>query len=405
MTTHRSRARCVALAGGALLASLALATPAVAAIEVDHGSEFVSLADMPDGPLRLTVADSTGAAIGVKQFTGDRELNHDGPPCFDGAATPDMRPGDTLTVSEDVEGGAVVESYTIADVIADWRFDAAVPADPVAGTPATPDTLVISGTLPAGSASTAEVRLGGSFANNTVVEGGTLEQNRGNRLLITPDADAFTLRISPVVADDVAEVIVSAGVDGGNVTMFSGQATGILDCPPIDTSRAPIVLPELPPVPTPPGDSDGDGVTNDKDQCPSVSGPAGNDGCPVPVIVAPGQTVEVVRQIPVAPLVAPRPTLRVPTLQPPARVRGISIRNGVLRATSPRRADVVRLVVRRSNGRFVKRVTLDVNDDGQRITRRLVRAPGRYVVAASAGNEQNGLTAFGPIVSRAFRVR
>jgi hypothetical protein len=389
------------------VAASSLAVPGVAqaAIEVDHGIEFVSMTGIgnEDEPLRLTVTDPTGNAIGVKQFTGDIELNHDGPPCFDGESTPDLRPGDTLAVSQDVEGGAVLESYTIEDVTYASRFDPAVAADPVAGTPASPATLVISGALPAGAADTAEVRLGGEFADDTVVEGGTLNQNRGNRLLITPDADNFVVRISPVVEADVAEIIVSAGVDGGNITMFSGQsAFAPPGCPPLDTTRAPIVLPELPPAPQPPGDSDSDGVTNDVDKCPSVAGPAGNDGCPLPpaIIINPPAVV----QSAAAQAIAPRPVATQSDVRIPGRVRDISIRNGVLRATSPRRADVVRLRITR-NGRFVKRLTVAVNDDGQRFARRLVRADGRYVVAIAAGNEQNDTVSFGPTRTRSFTVR
>lgn len=38
--------------------------------------------------------------------------------------------------------------------------------------------------------------------------------------------------------------------------------------------------PPAPPPPPPPADTDGDGVTDDIDQCPNVAGPAENHGCP-----------------------------------------------------------------------------------------------------------------------------
>ncbi len=38
----------------------------------------------------------------------------------------------------------------------------------------------------------------------------------------------------------------------------------------------------IPPPPPPPADTDGDGITDDKDKCPTVKGVAKYDGCPVP---------------------------------------------------------------------------------------------------------------------------
>ncbi|HSU27877.1 MAG TPA: OmpA family protein [Chitinophagaceae bacterium] len=43
-----------------------------------------------------------------------------------------------------------------------------------------------------------------------------------------------------------------------------------------------IVVPPPPPPPPPPVDTDGDGITDDKDKCPTVPGVAKYDGCPVP---------------------------------------------------------------------------------------------------------------------------
>ena len=42
------------------------------------------------------------------------------------------------------------------------------------------------------------------------------------------------------------------------------------------------IIPPPPPPPEPPKDSDGDGITDDKDKCPTVPGVAKYDGCPVP---------------------------------------------------------------------------------------------------------------------------
>lgn len=43
-----------------------------------------------------------------------------------------------------------------------------------------------------------------------------------------------------------------------------------------------VVIPPPPPPPAPPKDTDNDGITDDKDKCPTVPGVAKYDGCPVP---------------------------------------------------------------------------------------------------------------------------
>jgi outer membrane protein OmpA-like peptidoglycan-associated protein len=53
---------------------------------------------------------------------------------------------------------------------------------------------------------------------------------------------------------------------------------------PLTEKKAPVVLatPPPPPPPPPPADTDKDGITDDKDKCPTVPGVAKYDGCPVP---------------------------------------------------------------------------------------------------------------------------
>lgn len=46
--------------------------------------------------------------------------------------------------------------------------------------------------------------------------------------------------------------------------------------------EAKVITPPPPPVPEAPKDSDGDGITDDKDKCPTVPGVAKYEGCPVP---------------------------------------------------------------------------------------------------------------------------
>lgn len=48
----------------------------------------------------------------------------------------------------------------------------------------------------------------------------------------------------------------------------------------IGKKKEPKIIP--PPPPPPPADTDGDGITDDKDKCPTVKGVAKYDGCPVP---------------------------------------------------------------------------------------------------------------------------
>jgi outer membrane protein OmpA-like peptidoglycan-associated protein len=44
----------------------------------------------------------------------------------------------------------------------------------------------------------------------------------------------------------------------------------------------PKIIPPSPPPPAPPKDSDGDGITDDKDKCPATPGVAKYEGCPIP---------------------------------------------------------------------------------------------------------------------------
>src|SRR6187397_2075943 len=46
--------------------------------------------------------------------------------------------------------------------------------------------------------------------------------------------------------------------------------------------KEPVIIPPPPPPAAPPKDSDNDGITDDKDKCPTVAGVAKYEGCPVP---------------------------------------------------------------------------------------------------------------------------
>ena len=297
----------------AVVGAAACAVPAQAAIEVDHGIEFVNITDVPENtPLLLTVTAPDGTPIGTKTFTtatGAYEVNHTGAAdgdCYDGDSSPDIRPGDVLSVSSNTN--TVLQSYEVADVRYEARFDAAVAADPVAGTPARPATMVVSGwarefgtTNPIAAP---ELRLQrGPFDLNTDVTGGNLDLNKdGARLLIGPDQDAtgaFTTNVFPVVASSVSEAILEV-IEGANATSFSGDSQFALPgCPALDLTRGTVTVPTLPPPPGPVGDADGDSVKNDVDQCPNVAGPFNNDGCPLPGPAAPPVvTRTVVQSIP-----------------------------------------------------------------------------------------------------------
>jgi hypothetical protein len=249
-------------------ATAAFAVPAQAAIEVDHGIEFVNITGLdPNTPHTLTVSNPAGDPIGSKAFTsladGSYEVNHIGAEegdCFDGATSPDIREGDTLTVSDST---GPIDSYTVADVRYSARFDAAT------AVPAAPATMVVAGWARAAGTGTPipapELRLQrGPFAAQVNVVGGSLDLNRGNRLLITPDQDAagaFSLSASPIEEGQVSEAILEV-IEGANATSFSGDASFELPgCPPLDTTRGAVAAPPLPPPPAPqPGPGAGGGA-------------------------------------------------------------------------------------------------------------------------------------------------
>jgi hypothetical protein len=220
----------------------------------------VNITDVPPNTeLLLTITAPGGATIGSKTFTsfddGTYEVNHIGAEegdCYDGATSPDIREGDTLTVS-DSQGP--IHSYTVADLRYASRFDAA--------SATAPDTMVVSGWARAADGTPIagpELRLQrGPFDDGTAVTGGSLDANRGNRLLIGPAQGtdgSFTTTISPIVEGQVDEAILEV-IEGANATSFSGDASFELPgCPPLDTSRGAVNTPPLPPPPAPqPGPS------------------------------------------------------------------------------------------------------------------------------------------------------
>jgi len=164
------------------------------------------------------------------------------------------------------------------------------------------------------------------------------------------------------------------------------------------------------PITLPPADTDKDGVPDSSDNCPTVAGPASNSGCPLPKpVVTPPATQQQQPQVITNTItqVVPAPTIGSATVVTRqafnGRVTALTLRNGVANMRTPRGADVVRLTVRKG-GKFVKRITRTVNDNGQRLRVVLTRKPGRYSVEVRAGNEQNDVTTFGPTVRRSFRV-
>jgi hypothetical protein len=394
-TTRRwTRAAVTGVLG--LAAATALTTPAQAAIEVDHGIEFVNITNVPkDTPLLLTVTDAAGNTLGSKAFTtatGAYEVNHlGGADCFDAPSSPDIRPGDTLTVSD---SAAPLQSYTVADVRYSARFDPAVAADPVAGTIASPPTMVAGGwarnaagvAIPA-----AELRLlRGPFSADVEATGGSVALNRGNRINVTPAQSGdgtFTMTILPIEESSVSEAVLTV-VEGSNGTSFSGDAAVALPgCPPLDTTRAAVAAPPLPPAPIPPGDADGDGVTNDVDKCPTVAGAINNDGCPVttpaPVVVPgpapPAQVVErtVVQNLPLAgaavaaaPAAGAAPDLAVQGTQAQSlAVTNLSLAQRI--SITRLRAQGLRLSMRVPNGARVVRIAVHRARNGQKTGRAL----------------------------------
>jgi hypothetical protein len=351
----------------AVVGAAACAVPAQAAIEVDHGIEFVNLTGFDPNTahvLTITAPGPGGGTIGSKAFTtgadGTYEVNHIGAEegdCYDGATSPDIREGDTLTVSG---SGGPIESYTVADVRYSARFDPA--------TATAPATMVVSGWARngAGAAIAApELRLQrGDFAAGTAVTGGALDQNRGNRLLIGPDQAAdgsFTTTVFPIVADQIDEAILEV-IEGANATSFSGDSSFALPgCPPLDSTRGEVTAPPLPPPPAP------------------NSGPA---PAPAPQVI----TNTIIRTVPGvgAAAAAPAQTVLGSSASNALRVRNLSLARRI--SSTRLRLQGLRASMRLQDGTTAVRIAVYKARNGQRTgsalftTNRAPRAAGLYRV-------------------------
>jgi hypothetical protein len=144
----------------ALAAAAALAVPAQGAVtngqalEVFHGRDFVNIVGYdPSTPLQVVVRNPAGEPIGFANVEtddqGNYELNHVGVDggindCFGGDSTPDIQPGDTVSVM--VNGDAArVDSTVVQDVTADAPVvDAAAKTITVSGRARTPNGAALT---------------------------------------------------------------------------------------------------------------------------------------------------------------------------------------------------------------------------------------------------------------------
>lgn len=410
MSNHMTRGRRAVLSASAVLIALAFTSTAQADLTaspdrtiIPHYPDFVQ--DVNGQQAALCVSDIVGSSAcapsaSIADMTdpgpgGDAEAFY-----WQGAATADVGDGN-VTVAFDVEAATVGAEPGLTPVAPVDFQRVQVDGDP--NLPNGTYTLVTPfGTVKA--TKTADNADGRWFRVDTAgVTAGPIDH-----FLTQVGAPAgFYGNLAPSPTTDGATV--QAYLPGHNpgdidpVTLLPIPADGVATDWEITGALVgnPVVLP--------PADNDKDGVPDASDNCPAVAGPASNGGCPVvqqkpPTPPAPpAQVIErtVVQQIPAAALA---PSTNQTQTVTPGRVTGISIRNGVLRARSPRNADVVTITVRK-NGRFVRRITVNVDDNGQRFTRRLARTPGRYSATLRAGNEQNDVVRFGASTTRTFRVR
>ncbi|HEX2102689.1 MAG TPA: hypothetical protein VHF51_03510 [Solirubrobacteraceae bacterium] len=256
----RRGSRAAVSGGAALLAAAAFAVPAQGAvtngqaIEVFHGRDFVNLVGYdPDTPLQVVVRDSAGAPVGfadvVTDDNGDYELNHVGvdeetgvDDCFDGDASPDIIPGDTVEVM--VNGDPARVDRTVVQNV--QYPDPAYVVDSVAR------TITVTGfaKTPAGAPlSNVEIRLNHPDGAWDAPDAGNRRDWRVQGQIDA--AGAFTAVFEGASDADLANVAsaeVSAewsNVDLSELTVFDGLVTvENPGCPPL--ARRPIAVP--PPV-------------------------------------------------------------------------------------------------------------------------------------------------------------
>jgi hypothetical protein len=373
------RTRAGLTGAAALVAAAAFAGPAQGAVtngealEVFHGRDFVNIVGYDPGtPLQVVVREPGGDAIGfadvVTDANGDYELNHVGvdPPiddCFGGTSTPDIQPGDTVSVM--VNGDpARVDSTVVQDVVYD---------PPVAD--AATHTITVSGhaKAPDGAALTnVEVRLNHPDRDtvwDAAAAGGRKDWRAAG--VIDP-AGNYTATFTGASDDDLdaagdAEVSAEwAAPDLSELTVYDGVLPEPNPgCPAVSRNAVDVPAPVVQtPTPTPdPGTGAGSGT--------GTTGGATSAPSPRVVTVfvlepASSQRVAGVTQSP----------LRVSRLSLARRISLARLQSRGLRASMllPQGTRVVRIAVHRArNGRRTGRALL--------VTTRTPRIAGLYRVA------------------------
>jgi len=402
-----------------VVAAAGLAAPAPAAVtngvavEVFHGRDFVNIVGYdPDTPLQVVVRDSAGAPVGyadvVTDDNGDYELNHAGPAeggpndCFQGDATPDITPGDTVEVT--VDGDPTKVDTT---VVRDVRYpEPAYAIDSVAR------TVTVSGfakTAAGAPLDNVEVRLDHPDKQGTWDARGAGGRKDWRVQGVIDAAGSFT-----AVFKDASDADLAAVADAGiaaqwtnanlsEATIYDGlQLAANEGCPPL--ARRPIAVP--PPVVRSTSGGTGAGNSGGNGSGTATATGTAATSTTLPTAVAPQQLVKGVTAA----------SLRVSRLSLARRVSVSRVRARGLQASmrlEPGTQMVRMAVYRARNGRRSGRALYITNrlpraGGVYRATLRsasLVRRlrPGAYVIEVRAGQSAATLGAISRAIFRVTR--
>jgi hypothetical protein len=269
----RRRTRAGLTSAAALVAAAAFAVPAHSAVtngeavEVFHGRDFVGLVGYdPNTPLQVVVRNQAGEPIGFANVetdaAGNYELNHVGvdPPindCFGGGSTPDIQPGDTVSVM--VNGDpARVDSTVVQDVTGTAPVVNADGTITVTGAAQSPSNA----TPPRAALNSVEVRLNRAEG---VWDADGAGGRKDWRVTTVPEANGnFTAVFAGASAEDLdavadAEFAVEwSNADLSELTVFDGLGED-LGCGPLsrNTVTVPAAVVRTPAPVTDPGTGTG----------------------------------------------------------------------------------------------------------------------------------------------------
>lgn len=381
----RWRNRAGLTGAAALAAAAAFAVPAQgavtngAALEVFHGRDFVSIVGYdPRTPLQVMVRNPAGEPIGFADVEtddqGNYELNHVGVDggindCFGGQSTPDIQPGDTVSVM--VNGDAARVDSTVVQNVTSGRavIDSLAKTITVSGLARTPDGAALTNVevrlnhpKAAQPGETGVWEAAGADGRKDWRESGVIDPVTGN--YTATFAGASNADLAAVANADVSAEWANA--DLSELTIWDGVLPEPNPgCPPV--SRNAVEVP-TPVVETPAPTSDPDTGTG------TASGPAaGGTVTPSPRVV----TVFVQE---------PVPDQRIAGVAASAlRVSQLSLARRISLARLGRRG--LQASMRLQQGTHVVRITVYRARDGRRtgsallVATRTPRAAGVYRVA------------------------